>query len=391
MTQLLEPPVAARLAAAAPRLAVLCDYPEEGWPSMDLCAEMLLEQLGSRFAGRVRAQRVCPPFHRRLGRLLPRRGVNVDRLLNRLWDYPRHLRRRAAEFDLFHLCDHSYSQLLHALPPGRAGVLCHDLDTFRCLLEPRQEPRPRWFRSMARHILAGFQKAAVVFHVSSATRWQIERYGLIDPARLVLAPNGVAPEFTAEEDEQALAHPLLWELADRPFLLHVGSCVPRKRIDVLLAVFAAVRTQHPDLLLVQIGGDWTTAQREQIARLGLGEALVQVRGLPRRVVAAVNRRAALVLQPSEAEGFGLPVVESLACGSRVVASDLPVLREIGGAAALYCPVADVSDWAETVCTLLRRGDSAAERAARLEHARHYSWSAQAETVVSAYEQLRRAS
>src|SRR5262245_56722410 len=133
------------LPSSAPRLHVLCDYPEEGWPSMDLVAEMLLGELRARHADRIQATRICPPFRRRLSRLPVvrrcRTAFNVDRLLNRFRDYPRHLRQTAGA-DWFHVCDHSYAHLVHALPPGRAGVFCHDLDAFRCVLEPRSEPRP---------------------------------------------------------------------------------------------------------------------------------------------------------------------------------------------------------------------------------------------------------
>ncbi len=374
-----------------PRLAVLCDYPEEGWPSMDLCAEMLLAHLHGEHGHRVQASRFCPPFRRRLGALplVGRRPWcrSADRLLNRFWDYPRRLRARVGDFDLFHLADHSYSQLVHELPPGRVGVLCHDLDTFRCLLAPRLEPRPRWFRRMVRRILDGFRKAALVFHVSRATGRQLEQLGLIDPSRLVHAPNGVAPEFTAEPPEGG--EPLLPGLEGQPFLLHVGSCLARKRIDVLLEVFARVRARLPGLMLVQVGGSWTAGQFGQIARLGIAGALVQVRALERRAVAALYRRAALVLQPSEAEGFGLPVVEALACGAVVVASDLAVLREVGGEAAVYCPVGDVPAWEETVHRLVEQPARAPERTTRLGHAHRFSWSAQADVIVSAYERLLR--
>ena len=96
-----------------------------------------------------------------------------------------------------------------------------------------------------------------------------------------------------------------------------------------------------------------------------------------------------MLQPSEAEGFGLPVAEALACGAPLLASDIPVLREVGGDAAVYRPVGDVPAWAEAALALLderRRADRAwrARRAAGLARARLYSWPAHADRLASIY-------
>src|SRR5260370_11326180 len=139
---------------------------------------MLVREVRARHGEELQIEPVCPPFRKRMTSLpwLGRRGVatNMDRLLNRHWYYPRHLRNRTREFDVFHVCDHSYAQLIHALPPQRAGVYCHDLDTFRCLFEPQQEPRPAWFRWMALRVLRGLQKAAVVFYSTAAVRRRIE-------------------------------------------------------------------------------------------------------------------------------------------------------------------------------------------------------------------------
>jgi glycosyltransferase involved in cell wall biosynthesis len=376
---------------SVPRLALLCDYPEEGWPSMDLCAEMLLAHLCSEWTGRVRATRFCPPFRRRLAGLplgrAPRWGLNADRLLNRVWDYPRHLRRHAKRFDLFHVCDHSYAHLARVLPGDRTGVFCHDLEAFHCLLAPRGEPRPRWFRGVMRRVLEGLQKAAVVFYSTAAVRAEIERHGLLPPDRLIHAPYGTAPEFRPEParvDREGVGVP---GVSGRAFLLHVGSCIRRKRIEVLLEVFARVRARHPGLTLVQVGGRWTGDQQAQIRRLGITGSLRQVRGLDRQALAALYRRALLVLLPSEVEGFGLPVLEALACGSVVVASDIPVLREVGGPGAVYCPVADVAVWADAICRLIEHPTTAPDRFVRLGHVRRYSWAAQAQTIVTAYERL----
>jgi glycosyltransferase involved in cell wall biosynthesis len=374
-----------------PRLAILTDFPDEGWPSMDLCGDMLLAHLPRDGPFAVEAARLCPPF-RRLATRLPAIGrrhaaLNADRLLNRFVHFPSHARRLAGRFVLFHIADHTYAQLAHALPAGRAGVYCHDLDAFRCLLDPARDPRPRWFRALARRILTGLEKAAVVFHGTAAVGEQLNRAGLLSPDRLVLAPYGVAPEFAPGPARPPVEPRWLAELGGRPWVLHVGSCIPRKRIDVLLDVVAAVRAKVPDLRLVKVGGEWLGDHPERIARLGLAGAIAHVGGLARAELAEVYRRAAVVLVPSEAEGFGLPVIEALACGASVVASDIPALREAGGPAAAYVPVGDVGAWAGAVAKVLTDPDAAPPRAGRLEWASRFSWAAHAETIARAYLRL----
>ena len=247
---------------------------------------------GTHHADRVRAEPVARRSGSRFGRLpwlgRGRAAFNADRLLNRLWHYPRWLRGRTADFDLFHVCDHSYAQLVHVLPTGRTGVFCHDLDAFRCLLEPAREPRPFWFRAVARTILRGLQQAAVVFHSTLDVRERILRHGLIDPGRLVHAPYGISPEFTpcrSEVDEKApFPTP-----TGRPFLLHVGSCIPRKRIDVLLDVFASVRRQFPGLRSCSDRRSMDGVPRGTTRRWESPRRSIQSAGLSRDDLAALYR------------------------------------------------------------------------------------------------------
>jgi glycosyltransferase involved in cell wall biosynthesis len=379
-----------------PRLAVICDLLEEDWPSMDLVADMLLERLALANPRAFEAVRVRPSFARRLTRLpVPsarkRVAFNADRLLNRLWDYPRHVRHQRGRFEFHHVCDHTYANVVHSLPRGRTGVFCHDLDTFRSILEPAVEPRPGWFRAMAWQILKGLQKADVVFHTTATVRAQIVRYGLLDERRLVQAPYGISKEFTPDAPERE-GEPCLRALppsfAHARFLLHVGSCIPRKRLDVALEVFEGVRRDHPELRFVQVGGEWSAAQSALISRLGMRDAIVQLPRQDHRTIASFYRQAAVVMMPSEAEGFGLPVVEALACGSPVIASDIPVFREVGGDAVVYAPLADVAAWAIAVGRALAGSEpDVADRAARLRHAARFSWKTHADTIAAAYARL----
>jgi glycosyltransferase involved in cell wall biosynthesis len=385
------------------RLAVVCDYREENWPSMELVAEMLLEGLQRNYGETIQATRLRLPLRRRFSRDGATAGVlfNSDRLLNRFRDYPRWLRRKRTEFDLFHLVDHSYAQLVHQLPAERTIVTCHDVDTFRSILKGTGERRTLFFRGMVRRIASGLQKAARVACVSAATRDQLLAHELVAPERVVVVPNGVHPSCSPAGDASAdrEAARMLGEASadpDASLILHVGSTIWRKRIDVLLKVFAALREEFPRARLVRVGGEFTTSQSTLVERLGLGGAIVVLPRLERDVLAAVYRRAAIVLQPSEREGFGLPVVEALACGTPVVASNLASLREVGGDAVAYCPVADLSSWTETVLRLLwerreqpRQWDE--RRAAGLRRAAGFSWAAYAERMAALYQEVLRES
>ena len=368
------------------RVALLPDFAEEGWPSMDLCAEMLSAHWPADVGTLTR---LAPPFVR-LATQLPvvgrsRTAFNADRTFNRYAHYPRFARRIADDFDAVHIADHSYAALVNAVPAGRAGVTVFDLDAFRCLLDPAADPRPRWFLALTRRTLAGVQRAAAVFVVSQVVGEQLRATGLIDPARIRYAPAGVAPEFTPVAAEPPPAW--LATLAGMPWVAHVGSCVPRKRIDVLLEVVARLRPQLPGLRLVKVGGTFAPAHHAQIARHRLADAILHVHNLSRSELATVYRAAPAVLQTSDAEGFGLPVIEALACGAAVVASDLPVLREVGGPCATYAPAGATDAWEAAVHGVLTRARPPAERAAAVAWAAQFTWPRHAAAVAAGYREL----
>lgn len=366
---------------------------------MDLVGEMLYDHLNQAHSQSAQITRVRPSMKRRFSSI-PSFNTRwaafaIDRFVNRFWDYPSWLRRRGGDFDLFHLVDHSYGQLVHALPAERTVVTCHDLDTFRCLLDPEREPRSRPFKAMAKRILEGLSKSARVICDSQPVCDQLFDLGIVPKERLKVIHIGVHPSCRVEGDPtaDASAAQLLGPMDDdSPLLLHVGSVIPRKRIDVLLRVFSEVRRAHPKARLIRVGGPFTLEQRRLAEQLALTKWVTVAPFLERDTLAAVYRRAALVLQPSEREGFGLPVAEAMACGAPVVASDIPVLREVGGEAAVYCPVADGPAWSAAVTSLLaERAENSLQWGTRrsdcLVQAAKFSWVEHAVKVFSVYKEI----
>jgi glycosyltransferase involved in cell wall biosynthesis len=362
---------------------------------MDLVAELLMRGLCQQRSYRVEVTRIRPRFKRTLTAAAPLRrsswAFNADRLLNRLCFYAKYLRELRGRFDIFHFVDHSYAHLVSAVEPARTVVTCHDLDTFRCILEPQLERRSFLFRSMSLRTLRGLQNANAIVCDSHWTHSELLRHRLLPAERLKVAQIPVAPEFRYDSDAVAdrTAHALLGNTTGQKILFHVGSTIHRKRIDILLKVFAGVHASLPNTRLVRVGAPFNPEQMALIKKLSIQDLVVQLPELSRDVLAAVYRKTHLLLLPSEREGFGLPLLEAMACGTPVLASDLPVLRELGGDTAEYCTVADIEQWISRAQSLLSSADT--DSAARLvrrqkgmERVSHLDSSSYAEAMLNLY-------
>jgi glycosyltransferase involved in cell wall biosynthesis len=358
----------------APRtlqVAVVADLLEERWPSMDLMAEMVMAHVG-RDGTPVSPVLLRPAFQPPLR--MPRA---IERYAQRFWSYPSWLRKQARA-DVYHVVDHSYAHLVSHLPANRTVVTCHDTDAFRTVLSPGQR-ESNLPRILVERVLRGLRRAAIVVCDSETVRAELLRHALLPEDRVVVVPIGAHSSFTAVPDAGAeAAAAALLPVRGGTGLLHVGSTIPRKRIEVLLNTLAAVVEQRPDVTLWRVGGDFTPAQLALVRRRNLESHVVVVPFVERPVLAALYRRAALVLLPSAREGFGLPIVEAMACGAPVLASDLPVLREVGGDAAEYCATGEPLRWAERVLALLAERDSeparwAIRRENGFDRAAAFSW------------------
>lgn len=355
------------------RIAIIADFLEERWPSMDLAAEQLASHL-SRIEA-VEGVLIRPPLR------VSRRGrpaSAVERALGRFVQLPVELAPIRLRADYFHIADHSYGHLALLFPSDRVGVYCHDIDAYRALLPDSGASSSRVL--LSRLLLRGLRHARVVFYSTSSVRQEILRHGLVPASRLVQAPLGVADEF--------LAVPA-GALSERPYLLHVGACTPRKNVELLLEMFAIARQRLPQLELVQIGGPWTAPQRAYVESRALAPHIRQRQGIPRDELASLYAGATAVVVPSLAEGFGIPVIEGLACGAPVIASDIPVLREVGVEGVRFCSLNQVDEWVGAIEELCATGARPSREIQERIRAR-YSWQAQAEIISDSYLRTERA-
>jgi glycosyltransferase involved in cell wall biosynthesis len=371
------------------RVALLCDYREENWYSMDLVGDMLTDHLAREHENDIHAQQIVPRMPQPLGR--GREGFfrNTHRALGRFVAYPREIRKLRNQFDLFHVIDHSYAHLALELPPERVIVTCHDLDAFSALL-PGSPTRSGFRARLARPILAGLQSAARVVCASDATRQQLLQHRLVQAGRTSVVHNGVNPVFSTSANpsiDAAIARSS--NSGESPEVLHVGSTIRRKRIEDVLGIFAKLHARIPKLRLLRVGGVFTSEQQRLVRELGLQHSIDVFPRIDTAQLASLYRRARVLIQPSASEGFGLPVAEAMACGTPVIASDIPALREVGGRAAEYCPVGDIETWSARALALL--SENSAHRDARrrtcIAQASQFSWSKYASRMADLYREV----
>jgi glycosyltransferase involved in cell wall biosynthesis len=282
---------------------------------------------------------------------------------------------RGSKADLYHAIE--FGQPLRARLP--VVVTVHDLIPF---VMPRDYPWVRRARVLGVRLLSA---ASQVIAVSDATRRDVLRFTTTDPERITVIPEGISPSFrpaSAEAVERVREKLRL----DRPFLLAVGTFDPRKRIAVLADVARRVRQDH-DVALVIAGdqGTFTAAVTAELARSGLQDQARVIGHVTNEDLVALYTAAEVFVFTSAYEGFGLPPLEAMACGTPAVVFDNSSIPEVSGGAA--CVVAD-GDSAAMADAINRILDDPAARERRRSDGLHwaatFTWRRAAEMTYETY-------
>jgi glycosyltransferase involved in cell wall biosynthesis len=270
--------------------------------------------------------------------------------LRMAWSLPRRLRRLRPDLTHFQ----------HVIAPGSpppAVVTVHDLSFERDASLMGPVDRLVFKAAVPRSV----RRAAHVLAVSERTKADlVELYG-VDPERITVTPHGVDPAFTPDGR------------AGGGYVLFVGAIQERKH--PLAASDAAGEAGMP---LVVAGPSKEAGLARELERRG-----ADLRGyVTKPELADLYRGAACLVLPSRYEGFGLPVLEAMACGTPVVAGPDTALREVGGDAALY---AAESELAAAIKQAVAERDRL--RAAGLERARRFSWDETARRTLDVYRRV----
>ena len=262
-------------------------------------------------------------------------------------------------------------------------VTIHDL-TFFTHPQWHERAKVAYFQ---RAIQYSARHAAALIAVSDATARLIDEL-LPEHAPVVTAPHGVDLESFSLAGENDTS---VFEEAGLPpdvaYVLFVGTLEPRKGLDVLIDAFDEVARERPGLELWIAGKAGWGETPEVVSRAGARQRIRRLGYVDQSVLPALMRRARCVAYPSWAEGFGLPVLEALACGAVVVTSAGTVMDEVAGGHAILVEPGDATALAAALVAAddLDQGARSRRASSARRHAEHFTWGASVARHLEAYD------
>jgi glycosyltransferase involved in cell wall biosynthesis len=253
--------------------------------------------------------------------------------------------------------------------PGKAVITVHDIHPILLREHWWQPGSRRAYLVMRVHIPLAIRRARFVLAPSAYVRDTILARYRLPPDRVVVTPHGADPFFGAAPPLEDVARAAA-RFGPDPFFLYVGALGPQKNTAGLIRALARLRaegsTPAPRLLLVgrSAGPYRSRVLAPLIERLGLEGAVTFAGYVDDAQLRALYHRAAAVVVPSFAEGFGLPLLEAMTSGAPVIAAATSSLPEVGGDAPLYVDPREPAEIAAAMARIAREPDLRQELGAR---------------------------
>ncbi len=236
------------------------------------------------------------------------------------------------------------------------------------------------------------RKAARILALSEYSRGDIiETYG-IEPDRVLVTPAAAAGHFAPVTDALELARVRRNYGIEDEYILSVGSIQPRKNLARLISAYASLRRLRPQAKLPQLvlvgKKAWLFDETlRAAAEHGLTSVIIFTGYVPEADLPALYSGARCFIYPSYFEGFGLPVLEAMQCGTPVIAGNRTSLPEVVGDAGLLVDPFDEQALALAMAGVIENSDLAAELCFKgLKRARDFSWRKTAQMTLDVYEQ-----
>lgn len=325
----------------------LRDFIEDGRTSMEGYSDNLLAQLSRRHGDELEIREFRPVLGRTA--LLPE-ALNMRMRVARYLSYPRQV-RRLEKGGVVHILDHGYAHLMSVIDPRRTVLTVHDIIPIlagRGLIAGVPRIRRNW---LAEWTATFYRRAVRIVADSVSTKADLIRYCGCVPEHIDVIYPGIDPGYRPLATAQrTTARRSLGLPVDEKLVLVLGSAY-YKNLETSVRVIEQVSKQLKGLRLVHLGGPspyWDNALRGS----PIGDSVIELPFVPAAEMVQLYNAVDCLLFPSWYEGFGLPPLESMACGTPAVTSNAASLPEVAGNAALTAAPDDIAQLAEHVRRLL---------------------------------------
>ena len=317
-------------------------------------------------------------------------GNPVQKYYERFWRHPLAVSRTKA--DLFHIIDHTDGHIARWLTKlGKPIVVtCHDLVQYVYPEILKDQSRlPALSMASWRYSVGGMKLADCIIAVSSNTKKDVISMLNTSSDKVTTIPNGVDAQFRVIKSDR------IWKQkhqhttsSEEICLLNVGSTHQRKNIFTILKVLETLIQKGLPVRLWKVGSNFTAEQQAYICDRQL-ESQITCFGYPdRETLIELYNAADLLLAPSLYEGFGLTILEAMACGTPVVTSNVSSVPEVVGNAAISLDPLDIEAITESILQLQNNNNYRQDLVQKgLARAKQFTWKQTAENTASVYEQL----
>jgi glycosyltransferase involved in cell wall biosynthesis len=307
---------------------------------------------------------------------------------HRYWHYPAMVRQCHA--DIFHIIDHSDGHLVDWLKDKHQPIIvtCHDLINF---LQPENISDQAYFPALSSFIwqwsVKKICRADHLVTVSTHTLKDVEQLLKVSPDRLTVVPNAVDTSFHPLPPAAIAAFRAQHSIDPETIcLLNVGSDHPRKNVSTVLEAVAALVRQGIPVHLLKAGADFTTEQKQFLQEHSLGSHVTYLGKPERSTLVQIYGAADVLVAPSLYEGFGMTILEAMACSTAVITSNVTSLPEVAGDAAILVDPRDVGAIVKAVCLLQEDQEFRKQLISKgLARANCFTWEKVAEQVATLYE------
>lgn len=356
-----------------------------GLPRYSLSLNNYLNKAGIEFSIVVPR---TPYFLSRLIPLMSNLGFDLDTFFN---NYP--ISAKLQKNSLKHFTNHTLAILFWFKHVDNTIVTAHDIDSdWQIFTTVYPNFKYKIYRLFERISLMGLKKADFIITDTVTVKNQIVAKLNYSPDRISVIPLGVDHDIfrPIENIEESMEY---FDLSNEyRYVLHVGTDAPRKNILNLIRAFAKVKAHIPNIKLIKVGTITWPYQYQQIKELihtlGLTEDIIFLKGITDQELANLYNIASVLVYPSFYEGFGLPVLEAMACGTPVITSETSCLPEVSGRNALLVNPKDVDGISTAICDLLTDSELSHDLMEKgVSHARQFTWEKTARQTIAVYEKV----